>query len=65
MKVLLDKHLYERNLSYGQAEKLTGIPKSTLRRIAIEKVSPSLTQLKQIAKGLNIRITDLFEDEYK
>ena len=44
---------------------MTGISKSTLNNIDNEKVSPTLKQLEAIAKALNVKITDLFESEYK
>ena len=44
---------------------MTDIGKSTLNNIDNEKVSPTLKQLEAIAKALNVKITDLFESEYK
>ena len=46
------------------AEK-SGIGKSTLNNIENEKVSPTLFQLEMIAATLGVKITDLFESEYK
>ena len=46
------------------AEK-TGLGKSTLNNIENNKVSPPLKQLEKIAIALKVRITDLFESEYK
>ena len=42
-----------------------GIGKSTLNNIENGKVSPTLFQLETIAIALEVRITDLFESEYK
>jgi transcriptional regulator with XRE-family HTH domain len=45
--------------------KKSGIGKSTLNNIENGKVSPTLFQLETIAIALEVRITDLFESEYK
>ena len=39
--------------------------KSTLNNIENGKVSPTLFQLETIAIALGVKITDLFESEYK
>jgi len=65
MKILLGEIRYGKNLTLKQLEALTGISKSTLNNIENEKVSPSLKQLETIAKALGMRITDLFDSEYK
>ena len=43
----------------------SGIGKSTLNNIENGKVSPTLFQLEMIAIALDVKITDLFESEYK
>lgn len=43
----------------------SGIGKSTLNNIENGKVSPTLFQLETIAIAINVKITDLFESEYK
>ena len=65
MKILLDKIMYEKNLKIRQTSILTGVPKSTIADIASGKISPRLDTLEQLAKGLNVRITDLFEADIK
>ena len=65
MKILLGEILHKRNLSIRQASILSGISKSTVQRIANEEISPTLKTLELIAKGLNIRICDLFDSPYK
>lgn len=50
--------------SFSLAKK-SGIGKSTLNNIENGKVSPTLFQLETIAIALEVRITDLFESEYK
>lgn len=44
---------------------MTGISKSTLNNIENEKVSPTIAELEAIAKALNMKITDLFDSDYK
>ncbi len=53
------------NLNDRRVEALTGVPKSTVNRIRNSLVSPNLDTLEQLAKGLHIRISDLFESDYK
>lgn len=64
-KILLKEILEERNLSLRKAEILTKLGKSTLSDIANERTDPKLSTLEQIAKGLNVKISDLFESDYK
>ncbi len=45
--------------------KKSGIGKSTLNNIENGKVSPTLFQLEMIAIAMGVKITDLFESEYK
>lgn len=45
--------------------KKSGIGKSTINNIENGKVSPTLFQLEMIAIAMNVRITDLFDSEYK
>ena len=64
-KVLLKEILRKRNISYRQAEIMTGISKSALQSIAEGRKSPSLDTLERIAEGLKVKITDLFDSEFK
>ena len=52
-------------LTLMELAKKSGIGKSTLNNIENGKVSPTLFQLETIAIALEVRITDLFESEYK
>lgn len=65
MKVLLDEIMFKRNLTVRQVEIMTGVSKSTIHRIICKQTSPSADTLELLAKGLNVRITELFESEYK
>lgn len=64
MKILLDKIMYEKNLSVRQVSIMTGISKSTINRIMNNEVSPSADTLERLAKGLKIRISDLIESSF-
>ena len=46
-----------KNITLVKLAELTGIEN--------EKVSPTLDELEAIAKALDVRITDLFDSEYK
>lgn len=65
MKILLDKIMYEKNLSVRQVSIATGVSKSTINRIMRGEVSPTMDTIELIAKGLKIRISDLFESPHK
>lgn len=65
MKILLNEIMYERNLSFQEVALMTGISKSTVHRIANGKVSPTADTLELLAKGLKIRISDLYESDFK
>ena len=65
MKILLTKVMYEKNVSVRQLSNMTGIPKSTINNIMIEKYSPTLDNLERIAKALKVGMVDLFESPYK
>ena len=65
MKILLGEILYERNISYRQFEIMTKIPKSTIADICNGYTMPKIDAMEVMAKALNIRITDLFESDFK
>ncbi len=44
---------------------MTGVSKSTLNNIENGKTSPTLENLEKIAKGLDCRMSDLYDSEYK
>lgn len=54
-----------KNITLVKLAVLTGISKSTLNNIENQKVSPTIAELEAIAKALNMKITDLFESDYK
>jgi len=65
MKILLDQIMQKRNLTARQVEIMTGVPKSTVNRIANSQISPRLDTLEQLAKGLHIRISNLYESDFQ
>ena len=60
---------YEIRMQYGltlkQLEEKTGISKTTLNEIENDHRSPTLETLVKVAKSLDIKVTDLFDSDYK
>lgn len=44
---------------------LTGLPKSTIQKVMNEQSNPTIRTLEQLASGLKMKISDLYESEYK
>ena len=65
MKILTWQARNNKKVTLVKLSKITGISKSTLNNIENEKVSPTIAELEAIAKALNMKITDLFESDYK
>lgn len=65
MKILTWQARNNKKVTLVKLSKMTGISKSTLNNIENEKVSPTIAELEAIAKALNIKITDLFDSDYK
>ena len=65
MEILTWQARTDRHLTLKQLEALTGISKSTLNTIENGITSPTLRQLEAIAAALDVKITDLFDSEYK
>ena len=65
MKILVGEILFKRNISYAKLAMMTGIPKSTIADICNGRSMPRINTLEIIAKVLKLRITDLFDSEYK
>ena len=63
MKVLLGQIMYDKNRSVRQVSIMTGVSKSTINRIVNGQVSPTLDTVEQLAKGLHLKVTDLFESD--
>lgn len=65
MKILTWQARNNKNVTLIKLSGLTGISKSTLNNIENERVSPTIKQLEAIAKALGVRISDLYESQYK
>ena len=65
MKILLQEYMYSKNLTVRQVSLATKIPKSTISNICNGNRIPRMDTMEQLAKGLKIKITDLFESPYK
>lgn len=65
MKILTWQERNSKKVTLVKLSKMTGISKSTLNNIENEKVSPTIAELEAIAKALNMKITDLFDSDYK
>lgn len=63
MRIVLDEVLQGKNLSYGQAALLTGVPKSTIYKIAKNKTDPRLSVLDKIARGLEVSLRDIIAED--
>ena len=64
MKILLSEIMYSKKLTVRQVSYLTGIPRSTISDICNGTI-PRLDTLEDIARGLNLRISDLYESDFK
>lgn len=65
MKILTWQARNNKKVTLVKLSKITGISKSTLNNIENEKVSPTIAELEAIAKALGVKITDLFDSDYK
>ena len=65
MKLLLLGILREKKITLVQLAELTGISKTTLNEFENERRMPNLEQLERIAMALDMRMSDLYESDYK
>ena len=65
MEIFIWQARNNKNITLVKLSTLTGIGKSTLNNMENGKVSPTLKQMEAIAKALEVRITDLYESQYK
>lgn len=65
MKILLGEVMIEKDITYQELENRSGISKATLHRMACGRNYTPIEYLERIAKSLNIKITDLFDSDYK
>lgn len=65
MQILTWQARTNKGLTLKQLEAMTGIGKTTLNNIENGLVSPTLQQLETIARALGVKISDMYESEYK
>ena len=65
MKILLQEYMNNKNLTVRQVSILTEIPKSTISDIYNGKVMPRIDIMEDLAKGLKVKITGLFDSPFK
>ena len=65
MKILIEKIIYEKNLTVRQVSMMSGVPKSTVQKLMDENSNPTLATLVGVAAGLKCKISDLYESDYK
>lgn len=65
MKILLDKIMYQKELSIRQVSIVSGVSKSSVQECMNENSNPKIQTLEKLAQGLKCHITDLFESPVK
>ena len=57
----LNQIMAERNLSYRQLERMTGVSHTMLNKICMGETDPTQTTMVLIAKGLKMKVVDVFD----
>lgn len=65
MKILLGDYMYKHNLTVRQVAIMTGVPRATVGKIANGQICPRMDTMEQLAKGLRIKISDLYESDFQ
>lgn len=65
MKILTWQPRHDKELTLVELSRLTGISKTTLNEIENENRIPNMLQMEKIAKALDMKISDLYESEFK
>lgn len=65
MKILLGEVMIDKDITYQELENRSGISKATLHRMACGRNYTPIEYLERIAKALDMRISDLYESEWK
>lgn len=60
----LNQIMAERNLSYRQLERMTGVSHTMLNKICMGETDPTQTTMVLIAKGLKMKVVDVFDLSY-
>ncbi len=61
---MLGEYMYKNNLTTRQVAIMTGVPKTTIQRIAANQRYPRMDTLEKIAKGLNVPFSSLYESDF-
>lgn len=65
MKILTWQPRHDQKLTLAELSELTGISKTTLNEIENHNRMPNMLQMEKIAQALGMRISDLYESEFK
>lgn len=65
MKILLREVMIEKDITYQELAKRSGVSKSTLHRIVCGQMYTPIEYLEKIAQALNMRISDLYDSDWK
>ena len=60
----LNQIMAERDLSYRQLERMTGVSHTMLNKICMGETDPTQTTMILIAKGLKMKVVDVFDLSY-
>ena len=60
----LNQIMAERDLSYRQLERMTGVSHTMLNKICMGETDPTQTTMVLIAKGLKMKVVDVFDLSY-
>lgn len=60
----LQEIMFEKNITYGELARLTGISGGSLYKISNFYQSPTQNTMISIAKGLGLKVTDVFYLDY-
>ena len=60
----LNQIMAERNVSYRQLERMTGVSHAMLNKICMGETDPTQTTMVLIAKGLKMKVVDVFDLSY-
>lgn len=64
-KINVKEYREKKDYTLRQLARISGVAKSTISKVENGRCSPSINTLEKIAIGLSVRITDLFESDYK
>lgn len=65
MKILIRNYRKRKGMSIVELAEKADLSKSTISNIENGIVSPNMIQMENLAKSLEVKITDLFESDFK